>query len=559
MTKASYLAIIVLLVGACSPADNLPGHSVQCRCACFTCLASDTIPIGGDCTGPENPKTVSGCAAGDTNDQEACDKACKDSELTAFPFFCFPDLCFPVKTLETCNDAFLIEGENGQQGDCEGASPATLIAPSVTATRATINTSRSGGHVVMGGEGEGEGEGEGDEADFALSGSIFFDGGFCAHPPCAVAFEGFETRSPDDFFVGLTFVQDVLVRNNGEFLGEVDADGHVAIVSVGAFDVSAHLDGIFVSREGHPTQLTATLDATTRELIVGGQVAVGDDTATFSVVATFDDTAPVPVVDGFGQAECGLAHGLSASRSFDIDGDSITNFEWCETADDLSCVALGTGPEIAPTFSLGTRHIELFLTDARGRTNRALVTVDVADTLPPQVDGAMVIGSDCLWPPNHRYVVIDVARDISSVVSDTCDTNPRLIITGAESNQPDDGVGDGSTTNDVVVFEDHVCVRAERQGTEQDGRTYSVHLAGVDASGNQGDPTLEIRVGHDERPENRCTFAGEIEVADDGDPRCTVADSADGIAADGQGCKAMGSGTFGSALLALLAVRRRRR
>lgn len=128
-------------------------------------------------------------------------------------------------------------------------------------------------------------------------------------------------------------------------------------------------------------------------------------------------------------------------------------------------------------------------------------------------------GPVCLWPPTHEYVVIDVNEHFSAMISDACDPAPRLKIISATSSQSDDGAGDGDTTDGVVVFSDHVCLRAERQGVDQDGRTYTVSLAAIDATGNAVDTTVEIAVGHDQRPSRRCIDT-DVASVDDGDPRC---------------------------------------
>jgi hypothetical protein len=70
------------------------------------------------------------------------------------------------------------------------------------------------------------------------------------------------------------------------------------------------------------------LNATERTLRLGGDVTIAGGSARFEIVARFDDTPPVPVIDGDDIAECGIATSLSAARSFDVDGHPIVRFEW---------------------------------------------------------------------------------------------------------------------------------------------------------------------------------------------------------------------------------------
>lgn len=73
-------------------------------------------------------------------------------------------------------------------------------------------------------------------------------------------------------------------------------------------------------------------------------------------------------------------------------------------------------------------------------------------------------------------------------VFDVCDPNPTVELVSVVSDEPDDGIADGATTDDIQgadlgtddrAFE----VRSERQGTG-DGRVYTATYQASDASGN---------------------------------------------------------------------------
>jgi len=212
---------------------------------------------------------------------------------------------------------------------------------------------------------------------------------------------------------------------------------------------------------------------------------------------------------------------LDASASFDLDDDALQylwrrgNLTASVFADDATTEALA--PLGASTYRVG-------VLDAFGQIGWASRSVTVHDTVPPTLSDFAYRGPLCLWPPRHDYVVLRADRDFSAVVTDRCDPSPRLVLTRGMSNEADDGVGDGSTTDDVVVFPDHVCIRTERQGMVLGGRSYDLSLAATDASGNRTDPTIRIRVPHDQRPDTRCAaHLPGVEFASADDPSCDPA------------------------------------
>jgi hypothetical protein len=144
--------------------------------------------------------------------------------------------------------------------------------------------------------------------------------------------------------------------------------------------------------------------------------------------------------------------------------------------------------------------------------------IEVRDTTPPQL-GLAYDGPLCLWSPHHDYVVLKIPGDLSPTITDACDPHPRLVLVSATSSQPDDATGDGHTTHDVVVWPDHVCLRAERQGNVRSPRQYELRFAAVDASGNRAEQVLSIAVSHDQRAHDCPTLPASTFV-DDGDPLC---------------------------------------
>lgn len=99
----------------------------------------------------------------------------------------------------------------------------------------------------------------------------------------------------------------------------------------------------------------------------------------------------------------------------------------------------------------------------------------------------------CLWPPNHKMV--DILATV--VVTDNRDPAPTYSLVSIESNEPDNGVGDGNTVDDIQIDTDtEFALRSERQGGGE-GREYTITYEAEDATGNTTRTTVAVRVPHD--------------------------------------------------------------
>jgi hypothetical protein len=101
-----------------------------------------------------------------------------------------------------------------------------------------------------------------------------------------------------------------------------------------------------------------------------------------------------------------------------------------------------------------------------------------ADTEAPTV--TVTASPSVLWPPNHKY------RTIHATVAVTDNVDPAVTPTlvSVTSNEPDDGVDDGNTVNDVVIVDNHTfLLRAERSSSGS-GRIYTITYGATDECGN---------------------------------------------------------------------------
>jgi hypothetical protein len=160
-----------------------------------------------------------------------------------------------------------------------------------------------------------------------------------------------------------------------------------------------------------------------------------------------------------------------------------------------------TGPELSngltAALSLGvggTQNYVLRVIDALAQTDEDATSVAVVDTTPPEL--SISVAPMTLWPPNHKLRTVKV----SVVTSDICDANPAVRLVSIVSNEPDNGLGDGDTSQDVQgallgTDDREFQLRAERSGPGS-GRIYTITYSATDHSGNVTLRQTSVSVPH---------------------------------------------------------------
>jgi len=126
------------------------------------------------------------------------------------------------------------------------------------------------------------------------------------------------------------------------------------------------------------------------------------------------------------------------------------------------------------------------------------ILVGFCDAVPPVV--TVEANPSWIWPPNHRYHEVEITVS----ATDNFDDNPVVwheLEGWFMSNEPDNGLGDGNTTDDILLVSDGdggsvFKVRAERSGNGV-GRTYTFTYKATDSCGNIGSGSAIVFIPHD--------------------------------------------------------------
>jgi len=312
--------------------------------------------------------------------------------------------------------------------------------------------------------------------------------------------------------LNLAAVPDTIILNPNDSNAARDSVTHKLIGS-------SVLSAIFLGADMKPIVGAPVTFSTTAGMLASNKAAVitdstglapdtlwvtEDDSSEITVLATsgteskpvtvFIDIAPTANAGPDQTVECGTRVTLNGSGSTDPNSsagtnDDITSYKWY-VGD--SIIAEGAVAQVS--CPVGTTVITLQVTDKAGAMDTDEVAVTVVDTTPPVV--TLRMSPDRIWPPNHKMKTVQAILNIQD-----CDPAPTVQLVSVTSNEPDNGLGDGDTSNDISgaslgTDDRSVQVRAERAGGGS-GRVYTFVYRVTDASGNSTQVSANVAVPHD--------------------------------------------------------------
>ena len=165
----------------------------------------------------------------------------------------------------------------------------------------------------------------------------------------------------------------------------------------------------------------------------------------------------------------------------------------------------GAVMKTASTSGTCTATVTVTGTDDCGNAASVTHATRIDDTAPTVILASAP--EACLWPPNHRMERV-LAADLTPTLTDDCSGLITWKLSRCVSDQPANALGDGNTERDCVVSPDGTWadVRAERQGTEDVARHYTLLVTATDECGNASapSPAFQVVVPHDASPGERC-------------------------------------------------------
>lgn len=240
------------------------------------------------------------------------------------------------------------------------------------------------------------------------------------------------------------------------------------VVSFQCFDA---VSGIVACTE--PIALTAEGAG---QVVTGKAVdAAGNDTV-ISVSENIDITKPLISATVSPQPNLSGWHNSNVTVTFAC-SDTLSGIASCP--EPMTVSTEGAGQVVTGT-----------AVDRAGNISVASVILNIDKT--PPVAEVSVPGT--LWPPNHKLVKISPVV----IAADALGQQVTVKLLSVQSSEPDNGLGDGDTANDIVVNADGtIFLRAERSGTGV-GRNYNLNYLITDQAGNSISVSGVVTVPHNQ-------------------------------------------------------------
>ncbi|MGB5186630.1 MAG: ExeM/NucH family extracellular endonuclease, partial [Acidimicrobiia bacterium] len=180
-------------------------------------------------------------------------------------------------------------------------------------------------------------------------------------------------------------------------------------------------------------------------------------------------------------ANASLLDQVKGVTEWHINADEINLFDYNDDIQDPA----------EQSFERESAALPIFQEDAYRSSDHdpVIIGLDLCEEIAPVIE-TITATPDVLWPANHKYVEVTT----TVVASDNFDANPTIELVEVVSSEPDNGVGDGNTVNDIVIVDDFTFkLRAERSG-QGEGRTYTITYKVTDACGNEAVDSVTVFV-----------------------------------------------------------------
>jgi hypothetical protein len=297
-----------------------------------------------------------------------------------------------------------------------------------------------------------------------------------------------------------------IIDDLADFLPENEAPscdaGGPYQVECDGFSPSVMLDGSGSSDDG-----CLPLEFTWTGPFIGGVANGQSPTVQFAGVG--DETVTLDVSDSLLSSECEAMVSIVDTTDPDITAPADVTAECAApggTPVDLGDPVVSdicdsnpvVGNDAPALFPLGVTNVTWTSTDASNNMDQDVQVVTIEDTIPPEI--SLSVSPEVLWPPNHELKTIEA----EIVVMDVCDPDPMVRLVSIVSDEPDDDIADGATTDDIQgadfgTDDREFMLRAERQGIG-DGRVYTITYEVEDISGNTAQAQATVTVPKSQMP-----------------------------------------------------------
>ena len=184
---------------------------------------------------------------------------------------------------------------------------------------------------------------------------------------------------------------------------------------------------------------------------------------------------------------CTISGGASLNLGTLADGNAVTITIQATLSPTIADV-----PNLANTPSVTSKTPDPDTTNNSGSAASAIITA-IADKTPP----AIVISANplSLWPPNGKMVPVTISGTITDTGSGVNPSSGSFAVSDEYGTvQP----ADPFTINPDGTYFFTVNLQASRQGSDKDGRQYTISVFAKDDTGNLGSSSIVVSVPHDQ-------------------------------------------------------------